>query len=160
MLKTVLLKKPEAAMSPFLTDRRQHTYVKSADKNVLRPRTRNLYDAINPHIFSKVFGLNPIASSPEDANIFGIGSIRAKGSYTIKKSSFLRNVWRNKRKYLSSRSKPLTFSAVDSFVMRECIHPYRNYNILALRGKLSQGVVSAVLQESLDRVVLGDQDYL
>ena len=53
-----------------------------------------------------------------------------------------------------------TFSAVASFVMRECIHPYRNYNILALRGKLSQGVVSAVLQESLGSVVLGDPGLL
>ena len=124
--------------------------------------TRNLGDAINPHIFSKVFGLNPIASGPEDANIFGIGSILSKGFIHNKKgSSFLRNVWRNKRKYLSSRSKPLyVFGSGFLRDERECIHPYRNYNILALRGKLSQGVVSAVLQEPLDRVVLGDPGLL
>ena len=123
--------------------------------------TKNLGDAINPHIFSKVFGLNPVASSPEEANIFGIGSILSKGFIHNKKgSSFLRNVWRNKRKYLSSRSKPLyVFGSGFLRDERECIHPYRNYNILALRGKLSQGVVSAVLQESLGSVVLVTQDY-
>lgn len=124
----------------------------------------NFGDAINPFIFNKVLGLNVSHASEYNSNIFGIGSILQKAYIYNKNNKFLRNIWRNKKKYLNyfynNNTNLFVFGSgfIDDFSGN--LIKYKKIKYLAIRGKKSLSIVESLHGKLNYNPVTGDPGLL
>lgn len=119
----------------------------------------NLGDAVNPDIFQKVLGIKTRTSLWYNADIYGIGSILHKAFIYKKNNNFLRNIWRNRFKSSCQFFNNKNTYIFGSGFIREYnnqLFPYKNLNVLAVRGKNTLNILENFNYFNLNKTALGD----